>query len=215
MTVTLRSGTGRLVVDPVGGRIAELRPLSDGPNLLWRGAATPFPGGDRLWVAPEVVLFYDGDPTDRANWRVPDGLDPGDWQVEEGDGTVRLEQEALGARMRRRIEPLDEPPVVIGWPWTGYRLTDEVITSQRWSAWHLVMVPTPGEVFVRDARNPLEMVGSVPPVRHGWVRPRLEGEPWKVGFDPPSDGQVVLAVVGDDEPGPLVVVLAGADPDGS
>lgn len=215
MTVTFRSGTGLLVVDPVGARVAELRLDPDGPNLLWRGSATPFPGGDRLWVAPEVPLFYDGDPTDRANWRVPEGLDPGDWQVHEHEGSVRLEQQALGATMRRRIEPLVEPPVPIDLSWAGYRLADEVSADEPWSAWHLVMVPTPGDVFVRGARDPLEMVAPAAPLEDGWVRPHPEDQPWKLGFDPPGDGRVVLAVVGDDDPGPLVVVLAVADPAGS
>lgn len=210
--VTLASGHGHVVVERHGGRVAELRPGPDLPNLLWRGDGTPVPGGDRLWPAPELEVFYEN-PADPASWRCPPELDPGDWQLTETPDGVALRQGALGAAFSREVEPLADRPWTL--PWAGYRVTDEVRSDRGWSAWHVVMVPAPAQVFVRRAGSPVVYYPPAPPVAGGWIEASGKAPRWKLGFAPPPDGRVLLAALGPEDPGPLVVLLAEAPPSGT
>lgn len=207
------SGTGEVVVTEHGGRIAELRTEPGGPNLLWRGdTVAPITGGDRLWLAPERELFYPEDSTERGDWRCPKELDPGSWTAQAQPGGVALRQVALGAEMRRMVRPLTELPVRCELPWAGYRVADSVHTDRGWSGWHLLMAPAPSRLYAGGARHPQAMFGSPPEPEDGSVHAAGTPPEWKLGLDPPSDGRVVLAALGPDDPGPLLVVLAEADP---
>ncbi|HVE91759.1 MAG TPA: hypothetical protein VNE62_05615, partial [Actinomycetota bacterium] len=105
---TFSSGTGSVVVTRAGARVAELRCGEHLPNVLYDGPA-PVAGGDRLWPAPELEVFYE-DPDDPQSWRSPPEVDPGTWTMTlEGPGAV-LRQEALGSRMSRHVRPLEELP---------------------------------------------------------------------------------------------------------
>lgn len=212
----LECGTGEVVVVREGGRIAELRPAPDLPNLLWRGdALLPLTGGDRLWLAPESDLFYPPDDKRREAWRCPEELDPGTWTMEKSAGEVVVSQHALGTVMTRRMKGLTEAPVPCDLPWTGVRVTEDVATDQPLSGWHLTMSPSPSSIFVRDARDPLDHFGPVQTPADGWLRATADGPEWKMGFPPPRDGRVVLAALGDADPGPLVALIAETDPDGT
>lgn len=214
-SVRLPSGTGEVDVVEEGGRIAGLYPDIEGPNLLWRGdTVAPLTGGDRLWLAPERDVLYEGDPSVRDNWRCPAELDPGSWAGRAEGGQVSLRQEALGAEMRRTIRPLREPLADTDLPWTGCEVDEEVLTDRDWSGWHLAMVPVPARLFVRDARDPVVIFRPAPQPEAGWVRATGTGE-WKLGFDAPDDGRVVVAAVGDADPGRLVVLATYADPAGT
>ncbi|MBW3560962.1 MAG: hypothetical protein KY437_00525 [Actinobacteria bacterium] len=215
-SIGFASGTGEVIVTEHGGRVAELRPELEGPNLLWRGdTVAPITGGDRLWLAPERVVFHPEGSVERDSWRCPKELDPGSWTAEQNDDGVSLRQDALGADMRRVIRPLVEPPVACELPWAGYRTDDAVITERRLSGWHLIMVPAPSDLYVGDARHPVPIYGSPPEPRSGWLE--ADGTPpeWKLGLDHAPGGQMVLAALGRDDPGLLVVVLSETDPEGT
>lgn len=213
-TIRLAAGTGEVTVTEQGGRVAGLHPAAQGPNLLWRGETAPVAGGDRLWLGPEREVIYDGDPTDRANWRCPPELDPGTWRARSDDDGVLLEQEALGARMRRHVRPLVQAPVATDLPWTGCEIRDDVEIDRDWSGWHLAMMPAPARLFVRRRGEPVPLYGVVPDPDGEWLH-ATGVEEWKVGFQPPDDGRVVMAALGDADPGSLVVLMTDADPDGT
>lgn len=218
MEVKLPSGSGEVLVTEHGGRIAELRPLPDGPNLFWRGSTLlPLTGGDRLWMGPEREIFYPpGDDVVRESWACPEELDPGAWRLAtDDDGRVELQQSALGADLRRTVEPLEAPLADGDLPWSGYRVRNEVSTDRAWSAWNLIMVPAPADLYVREARGAVHVYPPVPDMRDGWIPAEGRAPEWKLGLAPPDDGLVVLAAVGRDDPGPLVVKLVELDPDGT
>lgn len=213
-TVRLASGSGEITLVEHGGRIAGLRPTLDGPNLLWRGDTAPVAGGDRLWLSPEREVLYEGDPSVRENWRCPEELDPGSWTARVLDDHVALSQEALGARMERIVRPLLAAPVETDLPWTGCEIDEEVVTDRDWSGWHLTMVPAPATMFVRSAHDPIALYGEPPELQAGWIRATGTRE-WKLGLLPPKDGRIVVAAVGDADPGSLVVITSYADPAGT
>jgi hypothetical protein len=150
----LESGDGHLVVRDKGGRVAELRP---GPGLddLFFGGLPDIDGGDRMWIAPEVEIFYEGPPED-GKWRCPPELDPGDWSMERAAHGVELRQSALGAELVRRVTPLEQWDGGDRLRWSGYRMTSAIESSQRWSAWQLVMLPAPADIFVRHDGDPVD-----------------------------------------------------------
>lgn len=210
-SLTLRAGTGCAVVVADGGRVAELRPAHDVPNLLWRGEDALVAGGDRVWPAPEVELFYSDDA-----WRCPPEVDPGSWTLEgTSDDVAELRQTALGAMFRRTIRPLDDLGVDADIPWSGYSTSDVLETDERWSIWHLVMVHAPARVFVGAWREPVEYYAPRPDEIEGWIDARDEPPRWKIGFAPAEDGNVTLAALDGDDPGGLVVVFSKADPSGT
>ncbi|HVL82498.1 MAG TPA: hypothetical protein VM840_12990, partial [Actinomycetota bacterium] len=204
------SGTGSVVVTREGGRVAELRCGEDGPNLLYEGEA-PVAGGDRLWPAPEVEVFYD----EAGRWRVPREVDPGSWTMEMDGPVASLEQSAVGMRMSRRVRALDRPPLQTSMPWAGYEVADAVSGAAGRSAWHLVMLPTPQDIYVRAHGDPVAYYAPIPALREGWLSTGTTGDRWKLGFAPPGDGRVLLAAMGRDDPGPLVVLASQADPSGT
>lgn len=213
--MVLRSGSGEVAVVVHGGRVAELRPVPEGPNLLWRGdVLEPLTGGDRLWLAPELTVFYPEGDTRRDSWRCPEELDPGSWAGEQRDGAVTLRQVALGATMTRTITALQQPPVATDLAWCGVRVDEQVETSRRLSGWHLTMVGQPATVFARGSGPPQAMYGQPPALQDGWLRAEPGPAEWKLGLLPPADGRAVLAALGDDDPGGMVVLLADVDPHG-
>lgn len=206
-----QSGNGWFVVTVEGARVAGLFAGEELPNLLWGGNAERVAGGDRVWLAPEVEIFY-RDRSDPSTWRCPPELDPGTWTASIKDDGVVLHQVALGTGLRRAFRPLLTPPVATDLAWSGYLVSDTAETEKPWSAWHLVMVPTPARVFVRGAKDPVVYYPPAPDLAGGWVQATGEAPRWKLGFRPPRDAKVVLAAIGDRDPGPLVVVTAIAAP---
>lgn len=209
---TFPSGTGSIEIVEEGARVTRVVPAPDLLNVLWRESGRVL-GGDRIWLSPEVVHFYD-DPTGLDAWRMLPELDPGKWKAASDDDGVTLTQIAFGTRMRRRIEPLGELPVPSELPWAGYTADDAAETDEPWSVWHLVMCHSPAKVFVRHARGRVDYYPPVPDVVNGWID-ASGSQAWKVGFAPPADGRVLMAVLGTDDPGPVVVLIADADPDGT
>lgn len=210
------SGTGEVVVVADGGRVAQLRPSPDLPNVLWRGdSALPLTGGNRLWLGPEWDVFYPAGPRTRDRWRCPPELDPGSWSLAGIDGGVRLSQVALNAEMTRRISPLEALPVGTDLPWAGFVADDAVSSDHRWSGWALTMTPAPSRIFVRDARDPVAIYGPEVSFENGWYAATGEGTEIKVGLPGPRDGKVVMASLGLADPGSLVVVTCVAPPDGT
>lgn len=212
--VTVRSGDGSFVVVRHGGRILSLTPRPGLPNLLFPGlASTGVLGGDRLWAAPEVDIFYP-DPANRADWRCPAQLDPGSWQLVVDDAVV-LSQKAMGASFVRRITALAEPPVPCDLAWSGYRVLDRVHGKQGWSAWHVLVIPAPARIFVSGGTDGVEYYPPVPTTRNGWIEASGKAPRWKVGFSPPADGRLTLAALDPSETGSLVAVLTNTPPDGT
>ena len=203
MDVTVNAGHGSYVVRATGGRIIELTAGGGTGNVFFGGLGS-IAGGDRMWLAPEVDIFYDG-PVSPDSWRCPPELDPGDWSMERNGDAVELRQTALETRMRRTVTPLPTWEAAGALPWSGYRVIGEVETSARLSAWHLLMLPAPGEVFVRAATDRTVYYAPAPatgePMHTDGLPPR-----WKVGFQPPVDGACVLGAVSDRDPGPLIVL---------
>jgi hypothetical protein len=203
MDVTVNAGHGSYVVREAGGRIIELT-TGGGTGNVFFGGLGGIAGGDRMWLAPEVAIFYDGAPTADA-WRCPPELDPGDWTMERNGDAVELRQTALGARMQRTVSPLQGCEPAGELPWSGYRTIGEVETSARLSAWQLLMLPAPGEVFMRA---PSDSTVYYPPVPATDGSLRADGQPprWKVGFQPPADDRCVLAALFDADPGALIAL---------
>jgi hypothetical protein len=206
----LASGTGTVVVTRTGARVSELRVSDDGPNVLYAGPAA-VAGGDRLWPAPEIDVFHD----ERGAWRAPAELDPGEWVMSMDGPEVVLTQTALGMRMSRRVRALTSPPAVTGMGWAGYVVTDTVTGHASRSAWHLVMLPTPQEIYVRDHSDPVVYYAPAPAPADSWLATGSTGGRWKIGFAPPPDGSVLLAAMSADDPGALLAVLSLADPAGT
>ena len=210
-SLTLRAGTGCAVVSADGGRVVELRPAHDVPNVLWHGTGAAIAGGDRMWPAPEVEHFYDDD-----GWRCPPEIDPGSWTLSgTADGQAELRQRAADAGFRRTVTPIEDLPVTSPVPWSGYRTTDVLETDRAWSAWHLVVVPAPARVFVGAWREPVDYYAPRPDEIEGWMDVRDEPPRWKIGFPAPEDGRVLLAALDGADPGGLVIMFASADPGGT
>jgi hypothetical protein len=205
--IEVKAGTGSFVVSRVGGRVSAVRPA--GSNVLWDSDVMAFPPGDRLWPAPEVEIFYDAD----GNWRCPPELDPGDWRIRNDRGTVVCEQQALGSYFRREIRTVP----VDGWtiPFVAYTTRDIIESRRGWLPWHLVQVPAPSSVFVHATQDAVVYYPPAPDVVDGWTEATGKAERWKLGWRAPSDGRVVLAAVSHDDPGPMVILLSNAMPDGS
>ena len=161
-----------------------------------------------MWLAPEVDIFYDGPPSPDA-WRCPPELDPGNWSMERNGDSVELRQTALGIQMHRTVTPLQDWAPAEELPWSGYRTVGEVETSDRRSAWQLLMLPAPGEVFVRGASDPTIYYPPAPAMEGSM---RADGRPprWKVGFQPPADAACVLAAMFDADPGALIVLTTSS-----
>jgi hypothetical protein len=214
--VSFTSGTGGFSIRERGGRVTELVVSSELPNILFEGSINGVDGGDRMWIAPELDLFYD-DASEPSTWRCPKELDPGSWTMEITARGVQLHQAPhLEARhpdtpqMIRTIEPLMRfaPAEKEAIRWSGYRITNRLIANRPWSAWQLLMLHSPAEVFVRNAHDPIVYYPPAPETLEGWTRADGEGPRWKVGFDPPSDSRCVIGVLSDDDPGSLVTVTA-------
>jgi hypothetical protein len=209
--IRIGAGDGSYVVREKGGRIAELEPGPDLGNVFFDGLDA-IDGGDRMWIAPEVELFYDGPPVPEG-WRCPPELDPGEWSMERAGDGVELRQTALGAELRREIAPLEGWDPGPGVRWSGYRVVNTVETSRRWSAWQLVMLPTPADISARGGRDTIVYYAPAPAISNGFMR--ADGSPprWKVGFEPPRDGDARLVALFDPDPGPVVVIMSRLDPD--
>lgn len=218
-TYRLFSGSGEVLVRERGARVAALKPRSDLPNALWFGETVqPLSGGDRLWLGPEIDVFYGGDASDRDSWQCPAELDPGTWEAEGGPGRasmVTLRQRALGVDMTRVVTPLSHAPVDCGLPWAGYHVQDAVKTTRGRAGWHVVMIAAPADLYVREASDPVPLYSPAPSPVGGWVTALGKAPEWKLGFPPPSDGRALLAAVGKQDPGPVVVVMTTLDPTGT
>ena len=205
----LRSGTGSLTVTRSGGRVQSLVAAPGLPNLLYSGtAATGVLGGDRLWPAPEVKIFYET-REGSAYWRCPPELDPGAWSL-DGGNPVQLAQSPGGATLERLIWPLEGIPVACELPWAGYRVVDRVTGKPGWSAWHIVVVPAPARIFVREAQDAVTYYHPAPAVEAGWTVATGDLPRWKIGFPPPRDGRLFMAALGTSDPGPLVTISSTA-----
>lgn len=212
--LTFASGTGSVQVVRQGGRVGELRPGPGLPNVLWRGDTAAVDGGDRVWLAPEREHFYD-DPNDLDTWRCPEEIDPGDWALEGSNRRGMLRQSALGAELRRTIEPVVDTPSPCELAWAAYRVTDELQTDRAWSTWHLVMTPAPASVYVGNAEGRVVLYSPAPQDDGGWLDAADVPPRWKVGYPPPPSGVGMLAALGPDDPGGLVVLMADVDPAGT
>lgn len=209
--VTLESGDGCFSVAVGGGRVRGVRPRRDHGDVLYSGMVGQVGGGDRLWIAPEVEIFYE-DPSDPDLWRSPPELDPGSWTLQTAPRGTQLTQRALGAQMTRLVTPVKDFDPGRDVAWCGYRVTDSVECKTSWSAWHLVMLPAPADLFVGESGDPVVYYPPPPALSEGWIR--ADGRPprWKVGFDPPADSRCLLAALFDDDPGGLVVLTALLSP---
>lgn len=163
-----------------------------------------------MWLAPELEIFYDD-----KTWRKPAELDPGSWTLESSAGSVLLRQTALRVEMLRVITPLSDPRIDIDIPWAGYRVVNLVETNRPWSAWHLVMFPSPADLFVSGLADPVTYYPPAPEFAGGWAKTSGRPPRWKVGCLPPAGGLVLLAALGPSDPGPLVVMQATLDPAGT
>jgi hypothetical protein len=210
---SIRSGSGAFVVSESSGRVISLLPDGN-TDVLFAGPVGEVAGGDRMWLSPEVELFYD-DPADLTTWRCPPELDPGSWRMKQNEETVELGQSALGARMTRYIRPLGKFLAAEGLPWSGYQITNRVETRGPMSAWHLVMLPAPADVFVRFTNEPVVYYPPAPSLRDGWIRAEDVPPRWKLGFLPPEDSRCVLGAVSRVDPGGLVILQSTLDPGGT
>ena len=211
--VRCASGTGSFEVSREGGRIVSLVPGPGIPDLLHSEPVSDALGGDRAWLSPELDLFYE-DPTDLDSRVHPEELDPGTWALDRSADVLNLQQRFKGAEMSRKIVPLEVPIAPTSSSWAGYRVVDKAVTEQRWSAWHIVMVPSPADIYVA-AGDAVAYYSPAPEIKDGWIRSE-DGPPrWKLGFHAPKNGSVFLAAVGDSDPGPVVILAADLPAEGN
>lgn len=203
---------GRMAVLPYGGRILGLWPANCG-NVLWtnpalpdparahallHGAAWPNSGGDRCWLAPELALFFvrerpDADPV----YRVPAGVDPGNYALERhGDGLlvrqrarVRIAGHEAVAVITRRCTALPDPRSGSDLAFAGYSLTTslalEAPPEVRLGLWQLLQCPAPGVLLLdtHGTAEPSTVVGTPAPgeirAEPGLLRWRMHAGPTK------------------------------------
>lgn len=211
-SISIMSGTGLAVVSEVGARVAMLKASDDLPNLMFEGFEGTVAGGDRLWLAPEVDLFYD----QGGKWSCPAELDPGSWEMAGGPDGVTLRQQALGATMSRTIEPVTALLPTEELPWAGYRVHDWVVTDRRVSAWHILMLTTGARLFGGEiAKEPVVYYSPAPKPIDGWFDTGADVR-WKVGLDVSRPGEpTVIAALYPEDPGALVVMGARLDAEGN
>ena len=211
--VRCASGTGSFEVSREGGRIVSLVPGPGLPDLLHSEPVSVALGGDRAWLSPELDLFYEN-ATDLDSRIHPRELDPGTWTLDRSAGMVNLRQRFRGAEMSREIVALEAPIAPTSYSWAGYRVVDEAVTEQRWSAWHIVMVPSPANIYV-VAGDAVTYYAPSPEIKDGWMRSEDRPPRWKLGFHAPKNGSVVLAALGDSDPGSVVVLAADLPVEGT
>lgn len=211
---TLESGTGSFTVSERGGRIIELRASGDLPNAFFERGLESVSGGDRMWLAPEMDVLYE-DRRDPSTWRCPPELDPGSWKMTIHNKSIDLQQEFLGARMVRRVSPIQALPIESEVPWAGYTISSLVLTAAYLSAWQLAMFPAPCSTYVSASGDPVRYYEPIPLVEKGWMRADDQPPRWKAGFVPKADGRTLAACMSDGEPGSLVVMTSFLNPSGT
>lgn len=211
---TFKSGTGSFTVSERGGRIIDLRAGGHLPNVFFEKGLESVSGGDRMWLAPEMDVLYE-DRRDPSSWRCPPELDPGSWKMTTHNASVDLQQEFLGARMVRRVSPVQELPIESELPWAGYTVISLVRTAAYLSAWQLAMFPAPCSAYVVACGGPIGYYEPVPLAQKGWMRADDHPPRWKAGFAPKTDGRTLLACMSDAEPGSLVVMTSLLDSSGT
>ena len=215
---------GRVAVQPCGAREIGLYP-EPGLNVLWVNPA-PSPvgwpnfGGGRGWISPESELFFVPESSGSVAYRVPCGVDPGDYRVIEADRrgvTLRnrftVEFFASGIRLEleltRRVTLLEcrEPAGISA---AGYRLEstlkalNPVPEGIHPAIWNLLQVP-PGGVIMLAGADPVPYFGrNAARCSSGFCSAEVPavGESFKVGFrpEPGSRGRMFYCSFSEERP---------------
>lgn len=190
----LVTGDGsRLLFAVQAGRVLGLYPPGSTQSFLWthpalaepdqakaylKGSGWRSPGGHRLWLAPELHLFYPRFP-DLSEYSVPPPIDPGRWTFERTDEGAALANRArirhrgsgadieLEARREFRTArcPLEELPD--GLDYAGYEMRSSLDILGNVVApvglWSLIQLPWGGEFFapVRPGTKPRVYLGDI------------------------------------------------------
>ena len=217
----------RLVLLARGGRVAALFSKKGGSCLWLHPAlsslssarlhfqASPWsnPGGGRVWLAPEIDLFFPHYP-DLRSYQVPSTVDPGRYQFRKtrygcglvNEGKVRMARSGRSLRFRisQSFGPAENPSKEkLGVVYAGFtqRTSLELLESpsrirDRLGLWHLLQLPHTGEVWisVRGRVRPVILFSNPKALPCGVFRQRhrllihrtVRGCEYKVGLPPRS-----------------------------
>ncbi len=179
-TVEMPGGT-RILLLPHGGRVLGLFGAGDEENYYWTNPALASAataetyygsgdwqnsGGDRTWLALELDLFFPKYPdTDFSGYVQPRQLDPGNYKIEEVDGTVRMvnllsvelyrAKTSADLEMRKWVTPAANPlryeknlPMPSGVVYAGYTQHTALAMlggdAARVGLWNLIQMPHRG-----------------------------------------------------------------------
>lgn len=145
-------GGGRVLVLPYGARVLGLAFPGNDANVLWTNPALRSvetarafygsadwqnSGGDRIWLAPEIDLFFANYPkTGEGEYHQPRQLDPGNYKVAQSDGVIELVNPCVlrfsrsagesSFEITRRITPADNPVPHSGAQFAGWSQTTQL-----------------------------------------------------------------------------------------
>ena len=173
-------GSAALVL-PYGGRVLGLFAPGSELSFFWthpaldtaesahdfyRSAQWHNSGGDRTWIAPEVDFFFPNFPKLEPYWQ-PREFDPGNYQVTQSDGGLRLtnrftyklsrSQQTVDLEISKRLTPAANPLRNLGCAgrlsYAGYTLhtglsfVDGKPSPVQVGLWSLLQMPHGGEMF--------------------------------------------------------------------
>ena len=213
--------SGDVVVLPFGGRILGLFASGDETNFLWNNSVLrepekyrrfqssgqwQNPGGERVWLAPEVDLFYPNLPAKDPYFQ-PRTLDSVDYRCERRGDSIcltntcklthfRLKQEIevrMEKSVRTTMNPLRQTEVGRGLQFAGYEVTTSLEfigqSQPAIAAWTLLQLPNDGEMLLPTyaETQPTNYFGQIPPgdleVKPRGVRFRMrEPDGQKIGL---------------------------------
>jgi|GEM_PF-232445 len=181
---TTPDGTTVLLL-PYGGRVLGVYAAGSDENFYWTHTALESAesakafyaskdwhnsGGDRTWLAPEVDIFLPNYPSKEGYFQ-PRELDPGNYQVVQADGGIKLvnrltvnlgrSKQKLGLEITKSIGPAANPLryehglQLDGVQYAGYtqftsmQITGDAAQSQGpVGLWNLVQMPHGGDLLV-------------------------------------------------------------------
>ena len=187
----------KAVVLPYGGRVLELLAPNSIKNFFWTHpifdsliTADGFgqneewinSGGDRTWLAPEVDLFFPNFP-ELDPYVVPPEIDPGDYQISDDGGIIRLVSRVSLrlVRTRRRVDlfidkhlapalnPLQYVDSALSSElgYAGYTLRTRLAFANKEKKtgavglWNVLQLPHGGELLIPTlSKPPIQMFGK-------------------------------------------------------
>jgi hypothetical protein len=191
----------RVLLLPYGGRVLGVFAQEDDENFYWThhslGAvesARAFyasgewqnSGGDRTWLAPEVDFFFPSYPNvDLSTYWQPRELDPGDYRLENTDGTPELvnrmkarlsrSKKTIEVEIRKSVGPAANPlryepelrDTAVAYAGYAQRTSLEITGGDLAPVglWNLIQMPHGGDLLAPtfSRTHPRIYFGSLPP----------------------------------------------------